>query len=272
MSGQHVGDLLSAKNVTWGWFEGGFANPDQSHTGSNGSPTKDYIPHHEPFQYYPQTLNAQHLPPTSVAMIGHDDQAMHQYDLVNFWQALATRHLPAVSFLKAPAYQDGHPGYSDPLAEQTFLVETINRLMLSRYWPHMAIIIAYDDSDGWYDHVMPPIVNHSQTQYDALSGDGQTGTNPPLGGWQGRAGHGPRQPFLVISPYAKENFVDHSMTDQSSILRFIEDNWNLGRLGNGSFDELAGSLLNMFDFEHPCAERRLLLNRQTGEPLGFIRH
>ena len=85
-------------------------------------------------------------------MIGHTDQANHQYDLQPFWNALDAGHLPAVSYLKAAAHQDGHAGYSSPLDEQTFLVETINRLMQSPEWEHMAIVILYDDSDGWYDH------------------------------------------------------------------------------------------------------------------------
>jgi phospholipase C len=94
-------------------------------------------------------------------MIGRTDQANHQYDLEDFWRALDAGHLPAVSYLKAAAYQDGHAGYSSPLDEQTFLVETINRLMQSREWEHMAIVVLYDDSDGWYDHQMGPIVMQS---------------------------------------------------------------------------------------------------------------
>jgi phospholipase C len=270
MSGQNIGDLLNSKQITWGWFEGGFDNPNATHIGANGSPTKDYIPHHQPFQYYPQTANPNHLPPTSVAMIGKTDQANHQYDITRFWDALYAHNLPAVSFLKAPAYQDGHAGYSDPLFEQQFLVTTINRLMQSPEWNHITIIIAYDDSDGWYDHVMSPIVNQSQTKYDALTGPNSAGTNSPLGGIQGRAGYGPRLPLLVISPFAKKNFVDHTITDQSSILRFIEDNWKLGRIGKSSFDALAGSLVNMFDFDHRNdRDSRLFLDANTGEPYGF---
>jgi phospholipase C len=268
MSGLNVGDLLNNANLTWGWFQGGFDNPAITHTGSNGLPKADYIPHHEPFQYYPQTANPTHLPPTSVAMIGKTDQANHQYDITRFWMALRAHKLPAVSFLKAPAYQDGHAGYSDPLLEQQFLVATINELMKSPEWSNMAIIIAWDDSDGWYDHVMSPIVNQSQTIYDALTGPGTAGTNPPLNGFQGRAGYGPRLPLLVISPFAKKNFVDHTITDQSSILRFIEDNWGLGTIGNGSFDALAGSLVNMFDFKNGN-QPRLFLDPITGEPDGF---
>jgi phospholipase C len=78
--------------------------------------------------------------------------------------------------------------------------------------------------------------------------------------------------LLVISPWAKENFVDHAVTDQSSTLRFIEDNWSLGRIGNQSFDALAGPLNNMFSFStaqdgnSQGNPRQLLLNSQTGQP------
>jgi phospholipase C len=253
--------------------------PTQTHIGADGNPKADYIPHHQPFQYYAQTANPMHLPPTSVAMIGKTDRANHQYDITRFWQALDTHNLPSVSYLKAPGYQDGHPGYSDPLLEQEFVVETINRLMRSPEWETMAIFIAYDDSDGWYDHVMPPVVNESQTAYDFLSAPddsgGESGTKAPLGGYQGRFSFGPRMPFIVVSPFAKENYVDHTVTDQSSVVRFIEDNWDLGRIGDSSFDQYAGILLNMFDFDDPRGRerdfrhsRRLILDPQTGEPVA----
>jgi phospholipase C len=239
---------------------------DTAHTGSDGRPTKDYIPHHQPFQYYASTANPHHLPPSSVGMIGHSDQANHQYDLSDFWAAAESGNMPAVSFLKAPAYQDGHAGYSDPLAEQTFLVQTLNRLQRLPEWEHAAVIIAYDDSDGWYDHVMGPIVSQSDTSEDALTGEGRCGT-APRGAYQGRCGYGPRLPLLAISPFAKVNLVDHSVTDQSSILRFIEDNWELGRIGDQSFDEQAGSLLNMFNFSSHHRAARLFLDPATGQVL-----
>jgi phospholipase C len=242
-----------------------------SHIGSNGQPKRDYIPHHEPFQYYASTSNPHHLAPSSMAMIGQTDQANHQYDLVDFWRAADGGTLPAVSFLKAPGYQDGHAAYSDPLAEQQFLVETINRLQRLPEWERMAVIIAYDDSDGWYDHVMGPIVSQSQTTYDALTGVGQCGmaTAGPQGPFEpGRCGYGPRLPLLMISPFAKVNFVDSTVTDQTSILRFIEDNWQLGRIGNGSFDAIAGSLRQMFDFDRESRAPRLFLDELTGQPIG----
>src|SRR5262249_20806277 len=248
MSGRNVGDLLNAKNVTWGWFNGGFrAGCSASHTNIGGISHTDYTPHHQPFQYYASTANPHHLPPSAPNMIGKTDQANHQYDLTDFWTALDAHNMPAVSFLKAPAFQDGHAGYSDPLDEQTFLVQTINRLQRSPEWEQTAVIVLYDDSDGWYDHVMSPIVSHSNIlSVDLLAGAAGCGT-PRAGAYQGRCGYGPRQPFVVISPWAKQNFVDHTTTDQASVLRFIEDNWDLGRIGDQSFDALAGPITNMFD-------------------------
>ena len=147
-----------------------------------------------------------------------------------------------MSFLKALAYADGHAGYSDPLDEQHYLVDTINAIERSRYWRSTAIMLTYDDSDGWYDHAMPPIVNPSaDPATDALNGTGICGHGTPLAGHQDRCGLGPRLPFLLISPYARRDYVDGTLTDQTSVLRFIEDNW-LGaqRIGYGSFD--AGGL------------------------------
>jgi phospholipase C len=86
------------------------------------------------------------------------------------------------------------------------------------------------------------------------------------GGTQnGRCGFGPRLPLLVVSPWAKRNFIDDSITDQSSILRFIEDNWNLGRIGNGSTDAIAGSLNGLFDFDDRGRTGKLILDPATGQ-------
>jgi Phosphoesterase family len=146
-----------------------------------GGASKDYIPHHEPFQYFPSTANPQHLAPTSISKIGRTDQANHQYDLADFWAGADTGNLPAVSFLKAAAYQDGHAGYSDPLDEQHFLVQTINRLEKLPNWKSTAVVIAYDDSDGWYDHQMGPIVSHSSDPAnDALAGAGRAALRLPV--------------------------------------------------------------------------------------------
>ena len=262
LTGKNIGNLLNSKNMTWGWFQGGFGDCNQTHIGSDGLPIADYIPHHEPFQYYSSTANPLHLPPTAKTLIGFQDQANHQYDLNDFWEAAANNNIPAVSYIKPPAYQDGHPGYSDPLALQTFLVQTINRLQKLPEWKQMAIMITWDDSGGWYDHVMSPIINQSHTLADALLSPGNAG-NPPPGAYQARLAYGMRVPFLLISPFAKSNYVDHSIIDQTSILRFIEDNWYLGRIEDQSFDEVAGSLLPLFDFHKPRF-RPLILNSSTG--------
>jgi phospholipase C len=272
-----IGDRLSQAGVTWGWFQGGFAlDPatgacTAAHAleaydralgqdpATDPALQPDYIPHHEPFQYFASTANPAHLPPSSTAMVGRTDQANHQYDLSAFWQAAESGNLPTVSFLKPPGYQDGHPGRSDALDEQQFLVETVNRLGRLPEWSSMAIVIAWDDSDGWYDHVMPPIVNRSHTPLD-------TGCGAESQGAPGRCGYGPRLPLLLISPYARRNYVSHTLTDQTSITRFVEDRWLGGqRLTDASFDNLAGSLLDMFDFGAPPAPA-LVLDPATGLP------
>jgi phospholipase C len=268
LGGKNVGDLLNARGLTWGWFQGGFADCTAKHTATGATGLQvDYIPHHQPFQYYQSTANPNHLPPSSEANIGKQDQANHQYDLDAFTTAAKAGRLPAVSFVKAPGYQDGHAGYSTPLDEQTFLVNTINQLQQLPTWKSTAIVIAYDDSDGWYDHVMAPLVHQSQTTLDALTGTNQCGANPNKvpSGQQARCGFGPRQPLLLISPYSKSNFVDGTLTDQSSILRFIEDNWSLGRIGAGSADATAGTLAGMFDYARPST-KPLLLDPTTGQP------
>jgi phospholipase C len=259
MEGRNVGDLMNEKGVSWGWFEGGFRDCKQAHKGPFGKLKKDYIPHHQPFQYYRSTSNPKHVPPASIAEIGHDGAANHQYDLSDFWAAADSGALPSVSFVKAPAYQDGHAGYSDPLTEQAFLVDLLNRLQKLPEWKGTAVLITYDDSDGWYDHVSPPIVSRSAVAgVDALSAPGACGAPEP-GAYPGRCGYGPRLPLLAVSPWARENFVDHSVTDQASILRFIEDNWKLGRLGDQSFDEKAGTLERLFDFERKTPAPILIL-------------
>jgi phospholipase C len=253
-----------------GWLppsstSGGKAVCDTSHTNLAGSASKDYVPHHEPFQYYASTANPHHLPPSSSAAIGKDDQAHHQYDMSDFWTAASAGSLPAVSFLKAPAYQDGHAGYSNPLDEQTFLVQTINRIQQLPDWKSTAVIVAYDDSDGWYDHAYAGILSASTDPvYDALTGPGMCGL-ASAGSYADRCGPGPRVPLLVISPFAKRNYVSHVKSEQASILRFIEDNWSLGRIGDQSFDARAGSLSDLFDFSAASASP-LLLDPATGLP------
>ena len=276
MTGTNIGDELTAKGVTWGWFQGGFqptstaggtAVCGASHTNVGGAVVTDYSAHHEPFQYYSSTANPHHLPPANEAEIGHNGQANHQYDLSDFYKTLKDGNMPSVSFLKAARYQDGHAGYSDPLDEQQWLVTVINKIEKSPDWKSTAIVITYDDSDGWYDHVAPPIVNPSASAEDMYTGTGTCGNGTPMAGYEDRCGYGQRLPLLAISPWARQNAVDGAITDQTSILRFIEDNWEVPRIGGGSFDAVAGSLNGLFNWTH-ANDTPFILNPATGKPVS----
>ncbi len=279
----------------------------------------DYIPHHEPFQYYASTANPHHLTVATTSgqdtlagleSIGKDTQSYlggvpqfntpnHNYDTSDFSQLVEAinRHelpasaLPAVSFLKAPGYQDGHAAYSEPADEQTFITNEINTLMRSPDWKNTVVMVNYDDSDGWYDHVYSGVRNPSLSPGDNLTNtslnvpvsgtSGQCGGDPqgtgetptPLAGEQGRCGFGSRLPMMVISPYAKKNAVDHNLSDQSSMINFIEYNWGVPGIP-GSFDQaLAGKdlsegvpfdLAGLFEFEGK-KDGKLFLNPTTGQ-------
>jgi phospholipase C len=288
MTGKNIGDLLNDAGLSWGWFQGGFdisvTNPNGSsgctrttHSSVTNLDVRDYVPHHEPFQYYASTVNPTHARPVSVAAIGtsRDTSGNHQYDVRDFYAAVSAGNFPSVSFLKAPGYANAHAGNSDPLDEQHFVVEVINFLQQQGAWRETAVIIAYDDSDGWYDHQMAPIGNASfDSTADQISGPGRCGVRgktPQLRGVasdkpvNGRCGPGTRQPFLVISPWARVNYVDHAQITQSSIIRFIEDNWLSGRrLGGGSFDATTGNMTGMFDFTSPPRMTPLFLDPELG--------
>ena len=281
----------------------------------------DYIAHHEPFQYYASTANPHHLTiatdgsgndllhgADSLSNVGTDTQAFagtygtnpqfntpnHNYDSSDFDQLVAAINngslpasaLPAVTFLKAPGYQDGHAQYSNPEDEQVFIANEVNALMKSPDWSSTVVFVNYDDSDGWYDHVYSGVTNPSSTIADNLTGTvkgkitttntpsgkcGSSGT--PLAGEQGRCGFGPRLPMLAISPCAASNTIDHNLSDQASIINFIEYNWNLPAIP-GSFDQALKStdaaegvpfdLAGMFDFSN-CNQPALPLDPATGQ-------
>jgi phospholipase C len=287
LTGENIGDLLNAKHVTWGWFQGGFApstpatatsgavcgsEHELTANGQNVSEVQDYVPHHEPFQFYASTANPAHLPPSSLNEIGYTDQANHQYDTSDFTDALQGTdgaRLPAVSYVKPPAYQNAHPGNSDPLEEQQFVVNTVNQIEESPYWHDTAIIITYDDSDGWYDHATPPIVNGSDDPAAGGVGDTAVCTSVPItvGSAEDRCGYGDRLPFLVISPYTRENYVSSKLLNTASVVRFIEDNWLRGERIPGSFDAVSGSIDGpggLLDFNVPPHFTPLILNPNSG--------
>ena len=291
MLGRNIGDLLNAKGISWGGFMGGF---DLGITNSNGTTgcartttsavtgvtENDYIQHHNWFQYFKSTSNPTHARPASVWTVGRTydpngqvDPANHEYDVDDFYAAVRAGNFPAVSFLKAPAYQDGHAGYSDPLDEQAWIAKVINFLERQPQWKDTAVIIAWDDSDGWYDHAFATTASPSfDYPADQLNGAGVCGKGTqPLGlagkPVNGRCGPGTRIPFFVISPRARSNYVSHAYISQASITRFIEDNWLHGqRLGGGAFDATTGSIMDMFDFSGR-PNQPLFLDEQTGEPI-----
>ena len=297
MTGHNIGDLLNTAHITWGSFMGGFnlnltntngtTNCARSSANVAGSSTADYIQHHAWFQYYASTINATHARPQSLATIGHSfetdgttpEPANHEYDLLDFYAAVKSGNFPAVSFIKMPAYQDAHAGYSDPLDEQQGVVALINFLQQQPGWNNTAVIIAYDDSDGWYDHAFATITSPSfDATADQVNGAGVCGTGTAQNGLtgqpvNGRCGPGPRLPFMVISPWAKPNYISHVQISQVSVTKFIEDNWLSGqRLGAGSFDANAGSIMDMFNFDGNGTTPSRFLNPITGSHSFALSH
>ena len=293
MEGKNIGDLLNAAGITWGGFMGGFNLDIKNANGTTGCQRSaqsqivgravvDYIPHHNWFQYFESTANPKHDRPSSVATIGYSlesdgktaDPANHEYDLQDFYTAVKAGNFPAVSYIKLDAWQDGHAGYSDPLDEQAGTAALVNFVQQQPDWKDTAIFVTWDDSDGWYDHAYTqPIHASFDSEADQLNGPGKCGTGTAPDGVSGkpvngRCGPGTRIPFLVISPWARPNHVDHTQVSLASVVRFIEDNWLNGtRLGGGSFDATAGSLTGMFDFQSPRRTSELYLDPDTGDVL-----
>ncbi len=238
MAPSNIGDKLSAHNISWGWFSGGFrlssGKKGCGTTGVNqyGASVPIYTPGTQPFQYSNSTANPLHKAPAFGELIGGNGAANHQYDLINFVHVLDQDRLPAVSFLKPKANQDGHGDFSSPADEQNWLVNMINKIQLSSAYKRgeVAIIIAQDDSDGSYDHVLlePKKIYSNNTMY----------------------GLGPRLAFLALSPYSKKNYVDSTLIDQASIMKFIKYNWGLGDepINPYSQENGSGSFLDLFDF------------------------
>ncbi|GAB0120248.1 phospholipase C [Acidisoma sp. 7E03] len=294
MTGKNIGDLLNAAGITWGGFMGGFNLGLTNANGTTGcarstasavvnETVTDYIPHHNWFMYYATTANPTHARPATLADVGYTfqhsgkaDPANHEYDLNDFYSAVGAGNFPAVSYIKMPAYQDSHAGYSDPLDEQQGVVKLINFVQQQPDWKNTAIIIAWDDSDGWYDHAFGATTSSSYDKTaDQLNGAGVCGTGTAPNGLagqpvNGRCGPGTRLPFIVISPYARVNYIDHTLTSQASIVSFIEDNWlNGARIGGGSFDAQDQSILGMFDFTGTAHTKTLLLNPTTGTVVSY---
>jgi len=214
-----IGDTLSDKNISWAWYAGGWNKaladgkqaPDKKRSViySDIQGTLNFQPHHQPFNYY-----ARFAP-------GSKDRETHLKDGEDFLQAIQNGTLPQVSFYKPTGIMNEHPGYTNVLIGEEHVAELLDRLRHSKQWSDMVIIFTYDENGGFWDHVPPP------------KGD--------------RWGPGTRIPTIIISPFAKRGFVDHSLYDTTSIIKFITRRYGLEKLP-GVRDN-AGDLINAFDFK-----------------------
>jgi len=173
-----------------------------------GDPDETFQFHHQPFAYFDNYAD------------GKPAKTEHLKDEENFFADLKKGRLPSVSFIKPLGKYNEHPGYASLLAGQQHVSEIVKAVQESTYWNDTAIIITYDENGGRWDHVAPP---HAD-----------------------RWGPGTRIPTIIVSPFAKKGFVDHTQYDTTSILKFIENRWDLAPLG--SRDAAANDLQNAFDF------------------------
>ena len=172
-----------------------------------GNPRDLFSFHQQPFAYYANYAD------------GTEGRALHLKDETEFLEALGNGTLPAVSFVKPVGLDNEHPGSGNILRGQEHVAELVRAVQNSRYWNEAAIIITYDEFGGYWDHVAPPVVD--------------------------RWGPGPRVPTVIVSPYARRGYVDHTTYDTTSILKLIETRWNVAPLG--SRDAAANNLTNAFD-------------------------
>jgi phospholipase C len=189
----NVGDQLTQKNVSWGWFTEQY--------GICGS----YLPTQNPFQYFTST-----------------QQSLHLQDYSIFTGQLQSGSVPAVAFVQPAPAHAMHPGAGSVVVAGNWLDNFIRNIQNSSIWPETAIVILWDSSGGWYDHV-PPLAVDSQ-------------------------GFGPRVPLLVVSPFAKRNYVSHVRMDDTSILKFIQWNWQLPALNDRNNNPSSGDLRDLFAF------------------------
>lgn len=182
-----------------------------------GKPDKLFIFEHQPFVYFTQFGD------------GTAAKQEHLRDASEFMTALQNGTLPAVSYLKPIGTYDQHAGYSAPAPSEQHAIEWIQAVMNSPYWKDSAIFLTYDDFGGTFDHVPPPVVD--------------------------RWGPGGRVPLLVLSPFAKKGFVDHTRYDHTSTLKFIETRWQLAPLTER--DAAANDLTSAFDFNRAAGTRTL---------------
>jgi len=167
-----------------------------------------FQPHHQPFNYFTRFAP------------GTADRDQHLQDGAEFLAAIERGTLPHVAFYKPAGVVNEHPGYADILSGDAHIAEVVTKIKASPLWPRIAIIMTYDENGGFWDHVPPP------------KGD--------------RWGPGTRIPAIIISPYAKRGYIDHTPYDTTSIIKFITRRFALEPLPG--MRDGAGDLLNAFDF------------------------
>ena len=238
-TGTTIGDELSAADVSWAWYSGGWSNADGDVGGpgwTNGNvvgtctdpdsapnPTYPHCPnkvfqfHHQPFNYY-----ANYAPGTAGRTHLRDEQEM--IDKIN--SSSSTCNLDSVSFDKPVGLENEHPGYTSESRGSDHLVDLLQAIQGSACAKDTMVIVTYDEFGGQWDHVPPP---------------GQGGTAGPHDLW----GPGTRIPALVVSPFLRGNeVIDHTQYDTTSILSMIEERYGLAPLATR--DAAVNSLSNVF--------------------------
>ena len=183
-----IGDRLSEKNVDWAWYSGAWQYAlEHRDTGM----VPDFQYHHQPFNYF-----ANYAPGTDARRKHLRDAGVGDEPSTNrFIADIDAGRLPAVTFYKPQGNLNMHAGYADVESGDRHIANVIEHIRRSPQWANTVIVMTHDENGGWWDHVAPP------------AGD--------------RWGPGSRIPALVISPFAKKGYVDHTMYDTNSILRFI---------------------------------------------------
>lgn len=190
---QTIGDLLSAKGVGWAWYAGAW---QATLDGKNAVPVPNFQYHHQPFNYFAD------MAPGTAARAEHlRDGGLGG---VEFIKAIDAGALPPVTFYKPQGNLNEHSGYAAVLDGDKHIAEVIGHLQKSPQWRHMLVIVTYDENGGYWDHVAPPKAD--------------------------RWGPGSRIPTIIVSPYAKHGYVDHTLYDTTSILRFITRRFGLPEL------------------------------------------
>jgi len=187
-----IGDLLSAKGVSWAWYAGAWSSVLSSRSGIYNNTAPNFQAHHQPFNYYANFDPVSHASDRSAHLKDYDSK---------FLQDAANGKLPAVAFYKPQGNLNQHAGYANVFDGDAHIVDVISKLQASPQWKSMMIVVTYDENGGFWDHAAVP------------KGD--------------RWGPGTRIPAIIISPFAKKGFVDKTQYDTASILRFITHRYSL---------------------------------------------